>query len=82
MLATIVNTPRNENWHYFNKFIYHDIFQIKNMKELRLMLDETDPDISITIRKLVMVSLTEVFKDTVPGYRIRPLSDKEKNTKV
>ena len=46
------------------------------------MLDESDPDVYLTVRKLVMVSLMEVFKDTVPGYRIRLPTDSEKQTKV
>ncbi|KAK4055895.1 hypothetical protein OIO90_003152 [Microbotryomycetes sp. JL221] len=34
------------------------------------------------IRILAMVSLLAVFNDVVPGYRIRPLTDVEKETKV
>ncbi|XP_067286431.1 nucleolar complex protein 3 homolog [Pseudorasbora parva] len=55
---------------------------IKKLKELRAMLMETDPCIAVTVRKLVMVSLMEVFKDIVPAYRIRPLTEAEKATKV
>ncbi|KAI2658759.1 hypothetical protein H4Q32_016890 [Labeo rohita] len=55
---------------------------IKRLKELRSMLMETDPCIAVTVRKLVMVSLMEVFKDIVPSYRIRPLTEEEKATKV
>ncbi|XP_016412910.1 nucleolar complex protein 3 homolog isoform X2 [Sinocyclocheilus rhinocerous] len=55
---------------------------IKKLKELRAMLMETDPCVAITVRKLVMVSLLEVFKDIVPSYRIRPLTEEEKATKV
>ncbi|XP_043110025.1 nucleolar complex protein 3 homolog [Puntigrus tetrazona] len=55
---------------------------IKRLKELRAMLMETDPCIAVTVRKLVMVSLLEVFKDVVPSYRIRPLTEEEKATKV
>ncbi|XP_056626651.1 nucleolar complex protein 3 homolog [Triplophysa dalaica] len=55
---------------------------IKRLKELRGMLMETDPCIAVTVRKLVTVSLMEIFKDIVPSYRIRPLTDTEKNTKV
>lgn len=55
---------------------------IKKVKELRGMLMETDPCIAVTVRKLVMVSLMEVFRDIVPSYRIRPLTEAEKNTKV
>lgn len=46
------------------------------------MLMETDPCIAVTVRKLVMVSLMEIFKDIVPSYRIRALTEAEKNTKV
>lgn len=56
--------------------------QIKKLKELRAMLMETDPSIAVTVRKLVMVSLMEIFKDIVPSYRIRPLTEAEKSTKV
>uniref|UniRef100_A0A671KPG0 Nucleolar complex protein 3 homolog n=1 Tax=Sinocyclocheilus anshuiensis TaxID=1608454 RepID=A0A671KPG0_9TELE len=55
---------------------------IKKLKELRAMLMETDPCVAVTVRKLVMVSLAEVFKDIVPSYRIRPLTEEEKATKV
>ncbi|XP_058261907.1 nucleolar complex protein 3 homolog [Hemibagrus wyckioides] len=55
---------------------------IKKLKELRAMLMETDPCIAVTVRKLVMVSLMEIFKDIVPSYRIRPLTEEEKKTKV
>uniref|UniRef100_A0A8C8MCA1 Nucleolar complex protein 3 homolog n=1 Tax=Oncorhynchus tshawytscha TaxID=74940 RepID=A0A8C8MCA1_ONCTS len=55
---------------------------IKKLKELRAMLMETDPYVAVTVRKLVMVSLMEVFKDIVPSYRIRPLTETEKASKV
>ncbi|KAM6951572.1 nucleolar complex protein 3 homolog [Aplochiton taeniatus] len=55
---------------------------IKKLKELRTMLMETDPSVAVTTRKLVMVSLMEVFKDIVPSYRIRALTEAEKTAKV
>ncbi|MGH0119710.1 UNVERIFIED_CONTAM: hypothetical protein FKN15_058663 [Acipenser sinensis] len=55
---------------------------IKKLKELRSMLVELDPYVAVTVRKLVMVSLMEIFKDIVPSYRIRPLTEAEKSTKV
>ncbi|XP_038678333.1 nucleolar complex protein 3 homolog [Scyliorhinus canicula] len=55
---------------------------IKKLKELRSMLMETDPNVAVTVRKLVMVSLLEVFKDITPCYRIRPLTEAEKTAKV
>ncbi|CAL8302530.1 unnamed protein product [Lota lota] len=55
---------------------------IKKLKELRGMLVETDPLVAVTVRKLVMVSLMEIFKDIVPAFRIRPLTEEEKAAKV
>ncbi|XP_035764682.1 nucleolar complex protein 3 homolog [Neolamprologus brichardi] len=58
------------------------IGSIKRVKELRGMLMEADPSVAVTVRKLVMVSLMEVFKDIAPTYRIRPLTSAEKTAKV
>ncbi|KAK9530970.1 hypothetical protein VZT92_012441 [Zoarces viviparus] len=55
---------------------------IKRVKELRGMLMESDPSVAVTVRKLVMVSLMEIFKDVAPTYRIRPLTPEEKASKV
>uniref|UniRef100_A0A670HRC7 Nucleolar complex protein 3 homolog n=1 Tax=Podarcis muralis TaxID=64176 RepID=A0A670HRC7_PODMU len=55
---------------------------IKKLKELRAMLMEQDPNVAVIVRKLVMISLMELFKDITPSYKIRPLTEKEKNTKV
>ncbi|XP_040885401.1 nucleolar complex protein 3 homolog [Toxotes jaculatrix] len=55
---------------------------MKRVKELRGMLMESDPCVAVTVRKLVMVSLMEIFKDIAPTYRIRPLTPAEKATKV
>lgn len=56
--------------------------QMKRVKELRGMLMESDPCVAVTVRKLVMVSLMEIFKDITPTYRIRPLTPTEKADKV
>lgn len=56
--------------------------QMKRVKELRGMLMESDPCVAVTVRKLVMVSLMEIFKDIAPTYRIRPLTSAEKAVKV
>lgn len=61
-------------WWYF--------LQMKRVKELRGMMMEADPSVAVSVRKMVMVSLMEVFKDIAPTYRIRPLTSAEKNTKV
>ncbi|KAE8283730.1 Nucleolar complex protein 3-like protein [Larimichthys crocea] len=55
---------------------------IKRVKELRGMLMESDASVAVTVRKLVMVSLMEIFKDIAPSYRIRPLTAAEKAAKV
>ncbi|XP_078269016.1 nucleolar complex protein 3 homolog [Rhinoraja longicauda] len=55
---------------------------IKTLKELRSMLMEKDPHVAVTVRKLVMVSLLEIFKDITPSYRIRPLTEVEMTAKV
>lgn len=46
------------------------------------MMMERDPCVAVTIRKLVMVSLMEIFKDITPTYRIRPLTPAEMAVKV
>ncbi|XP_012889842.1 PREDICTED: nucleolar complex protein 3 homolog isoform X2 [Dipodomys ordii] len=55
---------------------------IKKLKELRSMLMEQDPDVAVTVRKLVIVSLMELFKDITPSYKIRPLTEVEKSAKM
>ncbi|XP_007478842.1 nucleolar complex protein 3 homolog [Monodelphis domestica] len=55
---------------------------IKKLKELRAMLMEQDPNVAVIIRKLVMISLMELFKDITPSYKIRPLTETEKASKV
>uniref|UniRef100_A0A0F7Z6T1 Nucleolar complex protein 3 homolog n=1 Tax=Crotalus adamanteus TaxID=8729 RepID=A0A0F7Z6T1_CROAD len=55
---------------------------IRKLKELRAMLMEQDPNVAVIVRKLVMISLMELFKDITPSYKIRPLTEREKNTKV
>lgn len=58
------------------------LLQMNKLKELRLMLGESDPGVSLTVRKYAMVSLIEVFKDIVPGYRLRIPTEMEKAQKV
>lgn len=55
---------------------------MKRLKELRGMMMEAEACVAVTVRKLVMVSLMEIFKDISPTYRIRPLTAAEKNVKV
>lgn len=43
----------------------------KNFKRLLDMMKEDAPELRITVCKLVMVSLLEVFKDVIPTYQIK-----------
>jgi nucleolar complex protein 3 len=36
----------------------------------------------LTVRKLAILSQVAIFKDIIPGYRIRSLTDQEKSEKV
>lgn len=45
-----------------------------NFKLLLDMMDERTSEVYITIRKLAMVSLLEVFKDLLPSYSILQIS--------
>lgn len=67
-----------------NIIVWYPLFflQTRKLRELRLMLEETDPELCVTVRKLVMVSLMEVFKDIIPDYRVRVATDKEKQQSV
>lgn len=47
-------------------------------KRLRELIDDHNP----TIQKLAMVALMAVYKDVIPGYRIRPLTTEEEKVKV
>ncbi|CAF1019462.1 unnamed protein product [Adineta ricciae] len=52
--------------------------EISNLKQLRALLNLGDPLISLTVRKLTMLSLVELFRDIVPGYRVRSLKEQTK----
>lgn len=41
-----------------------------NLKILLELMDESNPEVYITVRKLATVSLLEVFKDLLPSYNI------------
>ncbi len=55
---------------------------MKKLKELRTMLTQPDLKNYNLIKKLILVSLTEIFKDIVPGYKIRVWSEKENEQQV
>ena len=52
------------------------------LKELRLLLVSDDCESVIILKKMVMISLTEVFKDIIPDYRIHLQTDKERKQQV
>nr|XP_023027455.1 nucleolar complex protein 3 homolog [Leptinotarsa decemlineata] len=45
--------------------------KVTNLRTLLTIMDEEDADVYLTIRKLVIVSLLEVFKDILPSYEIK-----------
>ncbi|KAJ8923990.1 hypothetical protein NQ315_006766 [Exocentrus adspersus] len=49
--------------------------KIMNLKTLLSIMDEETPEIYFTVRKLVIVSLLEVFKDILPSYEIKHVSN-------
>ncbi|GFO36172.1 nucleolar complex protein 3 homolog [Plakobranchus ocellatus] len=55
---------------------------MKKLKELRQMLGDSSPGVCLTVRKYAALSLMEVFKDIVPGYRLRIPTEKEAAQRV
>ncbi|KAJ5993459.1 hypothetical protein N7451_009183 [Penicillium sp. IBT 35674x] len=41
-----------------------------------------NPDSPLTVKKLALAAQAAVYKDVIPGYRIRPLSEEDKTAKV
>lgn len=52
--------------------------QIMMLKRMREMTD----DHNLTIQRLALAALVAVYKDIIPGYRIRPLTEGEQRIKV
>lgn len=48
--------------------------KVTNLKTLLSILDEDIPEIYYTVRKLVIVSLLEIFKDILPAYEIKHIN--------
>ncbi|CAB4424732.1 unnamed protein product [Rhizophagus irregularis] len=53
----------------------------KNIGQLKV-LREIATDENLIVKKLALLTQLVVYKDIIPGYRIRNLSDKEKSAKV
>lgn len=45
-------------------------FKVDNLVILLEMMDETNPEVCVTVKKLATISLLEVFKDLLPSYQI------------
>lgn len=45
--------------------------KVSNLKILLDMIDEEIPEIHYTVKKLVIMSLLEIFKDVLPSYEIK-----------
>lgn len=43
-----------------------------NFKKLLELLEDNTPEIYISLKKIVIISLLEVFKDLLPSYKISP----------
>jgi len=56
--------------------------KVGKLKTLRSYMDVTEGNVPVTVCKLAMLSLMEVFKDVLPEYRIRVFTNTEKRQKV
>lgn len=56
--------------------------KFSGLRQLRLLLEEDDAELKVIVRKLGMVTLMEVFRDIIPSYKIRKLTDKELQQKT
>ncbi|KAJ5648089.1 hypothetical protein N7490_004461 [Penicillium lividum] len=55
----------------------------ENVALFKTMADIADnPDSCLTVKKLALAAQAAVYKDIIPGYRIRPLSEEDKAAKV
>lgn len=53
------------------------------LRQLRLLLEEVDnSELKVMVRKLGMITLMEVFRDIIPSYKIRKLTDQELQQKT
>lgn len=48
--------------------------KVANLKSLLDILEEKIPEIHYTVQKLVIISLLEIFKDILPSYEIKNIS--------
>ncbi|XP_075222076.1 nucleolar complex protein 3 isoform X1 [Lycorma delicatula] len=50
---------------------------VSKLAQLNEMLKEYRPELAITVKKLVSVSLAEIFKDIIPSYQIKHQDDSD-----
>ena len=65
-IATLINEDPEEH-----------IALFKTMAEM-----VENPDSPLTVKKLALASQGAVYKDVIPGYRIRPLSEEDMSAKI
>ncbi|PWY69138.1 nucleolar complex-associated protein 3 [Aspergillus heteromorphus CBS 117.55] len=54
----------------------------EHLSTLRAMAEMVDNASHVTIAKLAIAAQAAVYKDVIPGYRIRPLSDEDMSSKI
>ncbi|KAF3915343.1 hypothetical protein AA313_de0205277 [Arthrobotrys entomopaga] len=54
----------------------------ENYQMLRKIQELFDSEPSVTIKKLILITQVSIFRDIIPGYRIRPLTAEELAIKV
>ncbi|KAJ5650352.1 uncharacterized protein N7484_004075 [Penicillium longicatenatum] len=55
----------------------------ENIALFKTMAEMADnPDSPLTVKKLALAAQAALYKDVIPGYRIRPLSEEDKTAKV
>lgn len=52
-------------------FLENSEEKVSNLRTLLDMIDEEVPEIHYTVKKLVLMSLLEIFKDILPSYEIK-----------
>ncbi|KAJ8978208.1 hypothetical protein NQ317_014724 [Molorchus minor] len=52
--------------------------KVMNLKTLLNIMDEETPEVYVTVKKLVIVSLVEIFKDILPDYEIKDIKQEVK----
>lgn len=45
--------------------------KVTNLRTLLALMEDETPEVYFTVRKLVIVSLVEVFKDILPDYELK-----------